>query len=427
MNKFFKWLEEKFVPIIAKFGNQRHVLAIRDGFISAMPLMIVGSFLLILAFPPFQEGTEFFLAKAWINFANKYFDNLMMPFNMTMGIMTIFISIAIGYSLAKSYGLDALSGGMLSLMSFLLVAAQMKDGGLPTAFLGGTGIFTAILTSVFSIEILRFLKKKNWTIKLPEGVPPRIAVSFETLIPVFICVIIFYPLSILVKTTTGMSIPAAIMKLFEPLLVASDSLGAVIIAALICHLLWFAGIHGASIVSGIMQTFWMTNLAANQAALKMGEALPKIFMEPFWAFYIVIGGSGATLALTILYLKSKSSHLKSIGKVAILPALFNINEPVIFGTPIVMNPIFFIPFILAPIVNGTIAYIVLKLGLVSKIVSLPPWTTPAPIGAMWAAGWDIRAAILVLVLAVVSGIIYYPFVKIHENRTKKDQEDKVAA
>lgn len=159
-NKFFNWLERSFLPIMAKIGNNRYVVAIKDGFISAMPMMIVGSFLLILAYPPIKKGTNFFLAKAWLDFATKYSQNLLTPYRMTMGIMTIFISLGIGYSLARTYKLDSLSGSMVSLMSFLLVAATMKDGVLPSKYLGGAGIFTALFVSIYSVEVMRFLKQR---------------------------------------------------------------------------------------------------------------------------------------------------------------------------------------------------------------------------------------------------------------------------
>ena len=190
----------------------------------------------------------------------------------------------------------------------------------------------------------------------------------------------------------------------------------ILLAVLIGHLLWFAGIHGAAIVSGMLQMFWLTNLAANQAALAQGAPLPHIFMEAFWTFFIVVGGSGATMGLVICYLKSRSAHLRAIGRLSVVPSMFNINEPVIFGTPIVMNPVFFIPFLLAPMVNAVLAWAAMKFDLVSRVISVVPWTAPAPIGGAWALGWDFRAALLVIVLAVVSAIIYYPFFKVYEKQ-----------
>ncbi|SES71007.1 PTS sugar transporter subunit IIC [Anaerobranca gottschalkii] len=426
MNSFLKWLEEKMMPVVVKVGNQRHVSAMKDGFIAAMPFMIIGSIMLILAFPPFPADTTNFIGRAWYDFANTHFDALMIPYQMTMQIMVLFIATAIGYTLAKSYDLNPLSGGLLSLMAFLLVGAQAVNGALPTTYMDGKGVFTAILTSFYSIELMRFLKKRNITIKMPDGVPPAIAASFEALIPVFLTVATLYPISLLVQHLSGYSIPQLVMEAFKPLVAGVSTLPGILFAVFLAHILWFGGIHGASIVGSVLAPFYLTNLTTNQELLQAGQPLTAIFTEPFWAFYIVLGGSGATFALTCLYLRSKSSHLKSIGKVAILPAIFNINEPIIFGSPVVMNPLLGIPFILAPMVNATIAYFVLRLDLVSKVVALPPWTTPAPIGAMWAANWNVGAAILVVLLFFVSGAVYYPFFKLYEKQLVEEEKSNLS-
>ncbi len=305
---------------------------------------------------------------------------------------------------------------MLSIMAFLLVAAPKTNGTLPVDSLGGTGIFTAILVAVYCVEMMRFLKAHNIGIRLPDQVPPMIKNSFDLLIPVLVVVLTLYPLSLFIQHHFDMLIPQAIMAIFKPLVSAADSLPAILLAVLIGHLLWFAGIHGAAIVSGMLQMFWLTNLGMNQQALAQGAPLPHIFMEAFWTFFIVIGGSGATMGLVFCYLRSRSAHLRSIGRLSVVPSLFNINEPVIFGTPIVMNPVFFIPFLLAPMVNAVLAWAAMKLDLIGRVISVVPWTAPAPIGGAWALGWDFRAAILVVILACVSAIIYFPFFKVYEKQ-----------
>lgn len=339
---------------------------------------------------------------------------------MTMGIMSIYICAAIAYNLGKHYEktnqLDPFMCAMLSIMAFLLVAAPKTNGNLPVDSLGGTGIFTAILVAVYCVEMMRFLKAHNIGIRLPDQVPPMIKNSFDLLIPVLVVVLTLYPLSLLIQHHFDMLIPQAIMAIFKPLVSAADSLPAILLAVLVGHLLWFAGIHGAAIVSGMLQMFWLTNLGMNQQALAQGTPLPHIFMEAFWTFFIVIGGSGATMGLVFCYLRSRSAHLRSIGRLSVVPSLFNINEPVIFGTPIVMNPVFFIPFLLAPMVNAVLAWAAMKLDLIGRVISVVPWTAPAPIGGAWALGWDFRAAILVVVLACVSAIIYFPFFKVYEKQ-----------
>lgn len=370
-NLIFRFVENYISPVAGRISSQRHVMAIRDGFISAMPFMIVGSFLLVFAYPPFSPDTTWGFARAWLDLAKEFEGRILTPFDMTMGIMSIYICAAIAYNLGKHYEksnqLDPFMCAMLSIMAFLLVAAPKTNGNLPVDSLGGTGIFTAILVAVYCVEMMRFLKAHNIGIRLPDQVPPMIKNSFDLLIPVLVVVLTLYPLSLLIQHHFDMLIPQAIMAIFKPLVSAADS-------------------------------------------------LPHIFMEAFWTFFIVIGGSGATMGLVFCYLRSRSAHLRSIGRLSVVPSLFNINEPVIFGTPIVMNPVFFIPFLLAPMVNAVLAWAAMKLDLIGRVISVVPWTAPAPIGGAWALGWDFRAAILVVVLACVSAIIYFPFFKVYEKQ-----------
>ncbi len=425
-NVFFDFIEQKIAPVAGAFASQRHIGAIRDGFIGAMPFMIVGSFLLVFAFPPFSPDTTFAFGQWWLAMSKEYFDQIMTPFNMSMGIMSCYISAGIAYNLAHHYKLDAFPTAMLSLMTFLLIAAPMEGGKLSASFMGGTGIFTTIIVAIYVTELTRFLKVHNIGIKLPEQVPHKIRQSFDLLIPALIVILTIYPVNLMLQGQLGMILPEVIMSVFKPLISASDSLPAILLAVFVAHALWFAGIHGAAIVGGIMAPFWLVNLGLNQDALAAGVELPATFAEPFWSFFVVLGGSGATFALVLLYLRSKSVHLKSIGKLCVVPSIFNINEPVIFGSPIVMNPILFIPFIGAPMINAIIAFIAVKTDMIGKVISLVPWTAPAPIGAAWGAGWQMSNAALVVGLIILDLVIYYPFFKIYEKELLKQEEADAA-
>ncbi|EGR2533577.1 PTS sugar transporter subunit IIC [Vibrio cholerae] len=423
-------VEKHIAPIAEKVGNQPHVRAMRDGFIVAMPFIIVGSFILIFAFPPFAEDTTNVFGRVWLNFATTHFDIIMMPFNMSMGIMTIFVSLGVAYSLAKAYKMDGITSAVLSLMSFLLVAAPAKEDSLSMAHMGGTGIFTAVMCAFFAVELYRFMKKHNITIRMPEQVPPAIARSFEVLLPVLAIFLTLYPLSLFVQAEYGMLIPDAVMAMFKPLISASNTLPAIIGALLVCQLLWFAGIHGAAIVVGLLSPIFLTNISANIDAFVTGQPVPNIFTQPFWDFYIFIGGSGATLALVILMSFSRSAHLKSIGRMSAVPGFFQINEPVIFGSPVVMNPILFLPFVFAPVINATIAYFAIQLGFVGMGVATTPWTTPAIIGASWGSGWTFTPVLLVVGLLILDLLIYLPFFKMFEKQVLEQEqpvESKVKA
>ncbi|PSS47343.1 PTS cellobiose transporter subunit IIC [Enterobacter sp. FS01] len=418
MNSFYNFLvgiiEKRLAPMAGVIAQQRYVLAIRDGFIAALPFMIVGSFMLVFIFPPISTNTTFQFAKAWLNFSANYREQLMLPFNMSMGLMTIFISVGVGASLGKQYSLDPITTGLLSLMSFMLVAADLKNGALSMQYFSGQGIFTALLCSIYATEVYRWLIKRNITIKLPEQVPPGVSRSFEVLIPVIVIMITLHPLNLFIEHATGMILPEAIMAMLKPLVAASDSLLAVILAVLLCQILWFAGIHGTMIVTGIMNPFWMANLASNQAALAAGEAIPHTFVQGFWDHFLFIGGVGSTLPLAILLIRSRAAHLRTIGRMGFVPGLFNINEPILFGAPIIMNPILFIPFVFIPVINAILAWYAIDLGLVEKVVMMTAWTTPAPIGASWATNWAIAPVILCFICMAIAALMYYPFVKAYE-------------
>ncbi|MCW7761021.1 PTS cellobiose transporter subunit IIC [Photorhabdus luminescens] len=416
-------LERYIIPIAGRIGNQRHIIAMRDGFISAMPFLIIGSMMLIVANPPFDLQTTSSFGQAWLSFAKTHWGTITMPYFMTMGLMSVFVAVGAAYSLAKSYGLDGLTSALLSLVAFLLAAAPQIENKIALDFLGGTGVFTALICAVWSVELTRLLKKYNITIRMPTQVPPAIARSFELLYPVIGILLTVYPASLLLQSEFNLLIPAAIMQMFHPLISVGDTLPAIILALLISNLLWFAGIHGANIITGLMAPIFMANIATNATLMAQGTAATQIFTDPYWSFYICLGGSGSTLVLAILYLRSRSIHLRTIGKLGVVPSIFNINEPLLFGSPIVMNPTLFIPLLVVPLVNAILSYSTLHLDLVHKMVALSPWTTPAPFGAMISAAWDYRAAVLVIILMIIDLFIWYPFFKIYEKQLL-NEEDK---
>ena len=415
-SKLIAVIEQKITPLAGAVGQQKYVTSIRDGFILALPFMIVGSFMLVFIFPPFSPDTTWGFARAWLQFSLDHRANLMLPYYFSMGIMTIFISVGVAASLARHHELDPLTSGMLSLMGFLLIAAPLKEGQISTAYFSGQGIFTALLVAIYTTELYALLRRNNITIRLPPEVPTGVARSFEILIPVLAVVLTLHPLNLIIESQFGMIIPEAIMSLVKPLVAASDTLPAILLSVLVCQILWFAGIHGALIVTGIMNPFWMANLSVNQAAIAAGTAIPHIYVQGFWDHYLLIGGVGSTLPLALLLIRSKAVHLRTIGRMGIVPGLFNINEPILFGAPIIINPLFFLPFVLVPMVNATLAYLALDFGLVARVVSMTPWTTPAPIGASWAANWSFSPVILCLICMATAMVMYLPFLKAYEKQ-----------
>lgn len=448
MDKFNAMADKYLLPFANKLAAQKHLKAIRDAMVSVVPLTIIGGLFLIVASPPVDplrmKGTNIFykLLLAWYDWSKKYSYELKLPFYMTMGLVGLFVAIAVGYSLSKEYKLNTLSGSILSGTVFLLLSAPSKAAVVLSSvgnnvnkeaisklaqqmmsinYLDAKGIFTAIIVGIVSIEIMKFLKDKKITIRMPEGVPPAVSASFEVIIPLLVNIILFYGLSLTIQNATGKIIPEFIMTAMAPTMKAIDSSIGIFIISFISQGLWFLGLHGPAITSPIRLPFMDTHIMINAQNMMNGEALPHVFTQPFWSFIMLIGGSGATLGLVFLLIRSKSSHLKSVGRIGLLPAIFNINEPLTFGLPFVLNPILAIPFIFTQGINAVIAYFLMTLNIVGKPYISIPWTTPAPIGAALGT-MDWKVGVLVIALIILDGIIYYPFFKVYERTLLKKEQ-----
>ncbi|MGN4720367.1 PTS sugar transporter subunit IIC [Bacillus cereus group sp. MYBK15-3] len=410
MNKFVTFLDKNLSGPMARLSEQRHLQAIRDGVISALPFIIVGSFFLIVAFPPLPKDS---FISVW---ALKNQTSILIPYRLTMFIMSLYIAFGIGYNLAKSYKLDALSGAQLAVCSLLLTLTpeliDKKGFMLPMTNLGGHGLFVTMIVSILSVEILRFCKKNNVTIKMPEQVPPSVSRSFEALIPAAFVIIMMSLITVVFKV----DLHYVVDKLAAPLVKAGDSYFGVIIPVFLITFFWSFGIHGVSVVGTVARPLWDVYLGKNGEAVASGAShFPFIAPEPFYQWFIWIGGSGATLGLVLaMIIFGRSKYSKALSRTCIVPGIFNINEPVIFGLPIVLNPILIIPFVITPLVTATIAYAATVMGFVTPTHIMPPWTLPAPIGAYLATGGDWRAIVLVFINITISFLIYLPFFKMYD-------------
>ncbi len=413
MNKFNLFMESYFMPFAEKLSEQRHLKAIRDGIITTMPLFIIGSIFLILAFPPIPALAE------WMK---PYVKTLTIPVNATFGIMALIAAFAIAYNLAKHYKMDALSAGVLSVVAFLMVTPNTEDGNIPLGLMGSEGLFVAIILALISVEIFRILEKNNIVIRMPKGVPPSVGRAFSALIPGFIIVLLVWGIRVILEVTAGLSVHELIgVAIKEPLQGLGGSLWATLLVVFLIQLLWSAGIHGDSIIASVMAPIWYSLAEQNAAAMVAGEELPNVISQQFVAIWIAVGGSGMALALTLLFiLRARSKHLKGLGKMTVWSSFFNISEPVVFGAPIVMNPLIIIPFIFTPLVVATITYISMSLGLVAKPYVIVPWTTPIPFSGFLTTG-DWRAVILMLVNLLVAMGIYYPFFRVWDKKLASEE------
>lgn len=427
MNNFVNFLEAKILPVANKMGQQRHMTAIRKGIIATLPLTIVGSFFTILSNMPIP---------AVANFLAPYQAILDIPFRFTVGILSLYATFGIASALAESYKMDTLSSGILAVLAFLVatvqpvkVNADVKNvitAGryINIANLSASSLFAAIATALISVEIYHFLEKKNITIKMPQGVPPEVSNSFVALFPAAVILILFW----VVRDIFNFNIATFISNILMPLkgfLVGNSLAGGLTTVFFICGF-WTLGIHGAAIMDPIVRPFWEMSIATNMNQFHAGAAathLSTIFTEQFLQWFVWIGGAGGTLALVVLFMFSKSKFLKDLGKLSILPGLFNINEPIIFGAPIVLNPILGIPFILAPLVTTTISYFATTSHLVPMMMVRLPFTIPAPIAAIMSTNWSWNALILSVVNFIIYIIIYYPFFKVFEKQQLEKEND----
>lgn len=279
--------------------------------------------------------------------------------------------------------------------------------------LGSAGLFVGIIVAIFAVEVYRLTTTTGFKIRMPEAVPESVARSFEALTP---AAIIIFTLTILTYWLK-IDLHDIIGSVIKPILKFSDSWFSVILIVFMITFFWSFGIHGDSIVGSVVRPLWLMLLEQNATAFANGQPVPHIAAEPLYQWFVWIGGSGTTIGFALLLLfKSKSAYGKTLGKAAILPSIFNINEPIIFGAPIVLNPTLLPPFIIVPVVNATIAYFAMAAGLVNRVTSTPPWTLPGPIGAFLATNGDFRALILNVILIVISIIIYYPFFNVYEKK-----------
>lgn len=412
MNVAVDLIEQRLTPAANIITRNQDITAMRDGFSLAMPFVIVGSLMVPLLFPPFAISSASRLGHVYLLLRPM----LLPTFELTLGLVALIVAFGASASLAKQYQLPERLCGLTGCLSFLLFIG-FRDNGATNIFLGGMGLFTALISSAYSIEIIRFFYKRGWCIRLPEEVPVMTRNGFQLLMPLLVIMLSISVMNAVMLQTTGQILPQLIGEALRPLIVASDTLTAVLISLFLCNLLWFVGIHGALIITGIMNPFWLTYLFENQRALAAGEAvLPHIYLQGFWDFYLLIGGIGSTLPLVFMAMRSRSRQLKSVGKIGLLPSLFNINEPILFGFPVIMNPVFLLPFVFVPLINACIAWYLTQLGVLDRAVAMLPWSMPSPLGAAWSANGSWKNMCMCLFAFFNAWMLYRPFFKVHERQ-----------
>ena len=435
MKKLIEFIE-KGKPFFEKISRNIYLRAIRDGFIAGMPVILFSSIFILIAYVPNAWGF------AWPKNIEAM---LMKPYGYSMGILAFLVAgttaksltDSVNRSMPKTNQINYMSTFLASMVGLLLLAADPIEGGFGTGFLGTKGLLTAFLAAFITVTIYKICIKNEVTIKMPGEVPPNISQVFKDLIPFTLSIVILYVLDILARQFIGTGVAEAVGKFFAPLFSAADGYVGITIIFGAYAFFWFVGIHGPSIVEPAIAAITYANIDVNLNLMKAGQHADKILTSGTQMFIVTMGGTGATLIVPFMFMWiCKSKRNKAIGRASVVPTFFGVNEPILFGAPIVLNPIFFIPFILAPIVNVWIFKVFIDvLGMNSFTANLP-WTTPGPLGIILGTNLQLLSFVLAALLIVVDFIIYYPFVKVYDEqileeersgKTNDELKEKVAA
>ncbi|HFI0648140.1 TPA: lactose-specific PTS transporter subunit EIIC [Streptococcus suis] len=421
MNKLIEFIE-KGKPFFEKISRNPYLRAIRDGFIAAMPVILFSSIFLLVAFVPNIFG---------FTWSDEAVAAIMKPYGYTMGIVAVLVAGTTAKSLTDAFNrqlpktnqINFISTMIASISGFLLLASDGIEGGFANGYMGTKGLLTAFLAAFITVNIYKVCVKNNVTIRMPDEVPPNVSQAFKDVIPYALSIFVLYGIDLATRQLVGTNVAEAILKLFEPLFTAADGYVGITIIFGAYALFWFVGIHGPSIVEPAIAAITYANIETNFQLLQAGQHADKILTSGTQMFIVTMGGTGATLVVPFMFMwLTKSKRNKAIGRASVVPTFFGVNEPILFGAPLVLNPVFFVPFILAPIANVWIfKFFVDTLKMNSFSVNLP-WTTPGPLGIVMGTNFAPLAFALAALLVVVDVLIYYPFLKVYDEQILAEEQ-----
>lgn len=427
------------LDLLARMARQHHLVALRDGVISAVPIILVGSTFLLVGsqadvvrkmLPDSVQQWE--LVKWYLGHEAVFF----VPYRLTMSILSLYVAFTIAASLAKQYNLPPVPNALGAVAAFIMTVLPVKvvtpaapkgEWVISLAGLGPGALFLAIICAFGTIELSRLINRPSKEVRDdgpedPMGVPRAVGDAFRTFLPMLIAVTVVWSL----RDLAGVDLSARMVDAMKPMASLGDTLACVILVNIALHLMQFAGVHGVSVINAVFLTFWQVWLASNAEAHLAGLPLPHVTAYPFYQWFIWIGGAGTTLPLALLLLRSRHAHGRHIGRISIIPSLFNVNEPLIFGFPVVLNPVMAVPFVLAPTVCGVLAWFAISWGWVGRPFIEVPWVLPCFLGAPLSCG-DSRALVLLGVNLVVAGLIWYPFLRAWERNVDRKNDEEAAA
>ena len=423
MNKLIKSIE-KLKPYFEVIARNKYLKAIKDGFIAAMPIVLFSSIFMLLAYVPNIFGFY------WSETVESF---LMKPYNYSMGILGFVVAGTTCYNLTKALNRDMpvnnqineISTMMCAMIGFLVLAVDSIKDGFASEYMGSKGLLTAFLTAFFVANVYKFFIKRNITIKMPDAVPPNISQTFKDVIPFAACIIVLTVFDFFFRRTFDMCFAQAVIQVFQPLFTAADGYVGLAIIYGAMAMFWFVGIQGPAIVEPAVSAIYYVNISNNLGLFQAGEHASNVLTPGVQQFVATLGGTGATLMITLMFaFLAKSKELKAIGRASSVPVLFGVNEPILFGAPLILNPVFFIPFIFAPILNVWLFKFFVDFFGMNSFMYILPWTTPGPLGLFLGCGMGVKVAILAILLLVMDFVIYYPFFKVYDHQKCQEEKEK---
>lgn len=397
------FLDRYVVPPLTVLSENTYLSAIRAGMVTIVPLTIIGGLFMVVAFLPIS---------GWEQRIEPFLPLLKVPVSATFGLLSIYVCFAIAYDLGKRLQLDAVVSATVATVVFLLIQLKPQDQSLDMNNLGSAGLFTAILIALVSVRVKRFFHDRNWVIKLPANVPSVVYESFLSLIPLLFLVVTFWA----IRFVAGIDINWLLQQAFSPLVFSLSTLPGILVFAFLVTLLWSVGINGDNTLDAIVAPIFLQYLADNVAAVSTGQPLPYVTAQGFFTSFVNVGGTGATIALALVMVNSREPGYRQISRVSMPTQLFGINEPIFFGFPIVLNPIFMIPYVCNALLLTALTFLLMDHGWIGKPYVHVPWTTPPVIGHFLVSGGDWRAAVWGVISIGLAMAVYYPFAKAAERQ-----------
>lgn len=413
---------EKGKPFFEKLSRNIYLRAIKDGFISSMPAVLFSSIFILIAAVPNIFGFK------W---SDEQLAFILKPYNYSMGILALLVAGTTAKSLTDSVNtrsmektnqINYMSTFLAAVVGLLILAADPIEGGFANGLLGTRGLLTAFLAAFITVNIYKVCIKNNVTIRLPEEVPPNIAQVFKDVIPFALSVLSIYGLDLIVRNIFGTNVAESVGKILAPLFSATDGYIGLAIVFGAYVFFWFVGIHGPSVVEPLIVAISYANIEANVQLVQAGMHADKILNPVTQTFVVTMGGTGATLVVPFMFMwLCKSKRNRIVGRASVVPTFFGVNEPILFGAPIVLNPIFFIPFVTAPIINVWIMKFFVDVLQMNSFSIILPWTTPAPIGIVMGTALAPLSFVLAITLIIIDTLIYYPFVKVYDHQILEEE------